>query len=83
MEKDLEVIGANFLTIQICCIKDMDRNKIEHLSNVEYLCGTINGWILPSEEQYNKITESITPDTVNGEVVCSENPDRRHWILTC
>ena len=82
MENKVEIIKVTMLSILVCCKKDVKAEEVVKLTNVENLYGTTSGWCLPSEESFREhIADNNKPNIKNGEITCTNDENKRHWIL--
>ena len=82
------VIQQKMLVILICTDLPSDtqeeKEEIARLTNVVSLCGTTNGWVYPSDNQWYEYTIT-NPELIVGSsngVPCDKYPDtHKHHIL--
>ena len=69
-DKKIQILKMSVLSMQVCAPATATKEEIEAGANAECSTGISSRWA---------IDETFEPQAV----VCSDNPDRRHWILNC
>jgi hypothetical protein len=71
---------VNIVTMQVCAMADASDEEILEVCNRENRSGTSNGW---SEVLRVAEPESMFKDENKLPVTCSDNPDRKHFLVLC
>jgi hypothetical protein len=76
----IEILQRNFITMQICAVKDASDEEILKMCNEDNPAGTINGWCAVVRK-----VEDISGDNPERflPVECEDDSDRTHFIVIC
>ena len=57
----------------LCCPASWTAEQVAHDANLRNPAGTTHGWVVTE-------TDGRLPE---NPVICSDDPNRRHWVLNC
>ena len=72
---EINIYAAGLMAMSLCAPKDMSKEGIEHLANLEHPTGIPSQWKISEGETFADGTPMPAP--------CENDGGRLHWLLQC